>query len=35
VDRAQEEVQQRHRAEQQIIEQGLKEGVRDHLDNRW
>lgn len=35
VDDARQEVQERHRQEQQSIEQGLKDGERDHLDNRW
>lgn len=35
VDNAREAVQQRHREEQQRIEQGIESGARDHLDNTW
>lgn len=35
VDDARGSIQQQHRQEQQAIENSLKDGEHDHLDNRW
>ncbi|MDH5785344.1 MAG: hypothetical protein OEZ16_07015 [Chromatiales bacterium] len=33
IDQAREEVQQRHRSEQQTLKREVEAGLRDHLDN--